>query len=578
MTLNPNAFLPTLAFGTIGLALVEDIGFWDGNKYYQWHTEKEDDNIVWDFLTYLRDHYKEFQHIKIFAQDAAHVVNRFIFHELEKREEIMAFLPTFQSLTWTKEDIKFDDSSLHFKKPEKYLKDKGIANVTLDELYRTARKLPGQSTVALSLEADVVNLSKALTAWYKDWWQSFGVEPSTTYMTTTMSAIRKNFCTADFDLSKNATKFNLQRKTETFVRKATYGMRNEVYKRFAPEGHYMHGDIHSFFPSCYDTDIPMGEIDWKAPDLDDPLAALAEVDVYVPEDLYIGPLPYHHPELGLIFPTGYIPKTWYDVKELKNAVEKFGVKITKHHRQLDCERWSPMLREFGRAISDNTLFPKSNKKLIAIGPSGKMGQHRWRTEVKHWSQMKDVEFHSFIPIGENESYLELLTFNKSPYIMPAVTMRVRAEGRIRHLDVLVEAHKNGDIFYCDSDSVFCTLEAIPTVEIEKAKVGDLILIDEFTRGYFIRQKLYGVIVPGGKMYQRSAGYSDLKLSEGDFEKLLNDETILDLEFKSLSSLKQQLNTRELEVFERHMSVRGTQAASRTAIGYDTKPIYLEEVN
>lgn len=575
--MNPTAFLPTFVFETVGLSMAVAVGFWDGSNYYEWMRTDEKSNPVWEFLAFLRTNYGEndkFNGLKLYGHRAANIENRLIFHELESRDEIMAFMPTYQSLTWVGPNVRFDDSSLHIKKPDKYLKDKGVEPYV--ESFDPAPSGEKLTVFRHQMKLDVMNLSKALTQWYCDWYTSFGVKISTTYNTTTMAALRKNFCTADFDMCTKATQFNLRRDTETFVRKATYGMRNEVYCRHAPNGKYDHGDIHSFFPSCYDTDIPIGRIDWNAADLDDPLAAAAEVSVYIPEDLYIGPLPYHDPERGLIFPVGYIPKTWYDVKELKNAVEKFDVQVLRVHRQLNCEKWSPMLRGFGIAMAENTIFPKSNRKLIAIGPSGKMGQHRWRTEVKHWSQMKDVEFKSFVPIGENETYLEIMTFNESAYIMPAVTMRVRAEGRMRHLDKLMEAHRNGKIFYCDSDSIFCTAGAVKAVEADKAKTGDLILVDEFVRGYFIRQKLYGVVTADGTLLQRSAGYSDVKLSEEDFKKLLNDETVLDVEVKSLSSLKQQLTRRELELFDRHIHVKGSLPASRVAVGDDTKPIYLEE--
>jgi hypothetical protein len=202
-----------------------------------------------------------------------------------------------------------------------------------------------------------------------------------------------------------------------------------------------------------------------------------------------------------------------------------------------------------------------------VSVSGKFGQSRWREVVKHITDIKDFAGH--VPIDKQETYFQVMEYvrGRAPYIKPAVAMRIRAEARIRHLQYLLQAKAHGDIFYGDTDSVFTTTE-MPT----GSKPGELALITRAERGYFVRQKLYGLISEG-RLIQRSAGYSDLVLTEEDFENLLNGGSV---EFLAgeLPDYRQLIEGSELVWSKKQRSLVSTLSSNRLDCGDDTQPICL----
>lgn len=208
-------------------------------------------------------------------------------------------------------------------------------------------------------------------------------------------------------------------------------------------------------------------------------------------------------------------------------------------------------------------------KLFGVAPSGKFGQSRWRDVTRHVTQVRN--FRGAVPIDRDELYFRSIEYvkGKSPYIKPALTMRIRAEARIRHLDYLIEAKQNGNIYYCDTDSVFCDHQ-FPTTE--KPKPGELTYLGKIERGYFIRQKLYGLVI-NGQLIQKSAGYSDLKLSEEDFRRLLDGSTV-ELEVNDLPDYRQVLTSGDLELIKSKRRISAAFLPNREEIGNDSLPILI----
>ncbi len=73
--------------------------------------------------------------------------------------------------------------------------------------------------------------------------------------------------------------------------------------------------------------------------------------VHVPDGTYVPILPYRHPELGVIFPTGTFSGTWPS-PELHKAEEE-GTRILKVHDFLYYTDWHPIFHDFA-----NTIFAK----------------------------------------------------------------------------------------------------------------------------------------------------------------------------------------------------------------------------
>jgi hypothetical protein len=300
---------------------------------------------------------------------------------------------------------------------------------------------------------------------------------------------------------------------------------------------------------------------WTTPNIDK--GTLAEAKVKVPTDLLIGPLPYRH-QGHLIFPVGEF-QGWWDTRELGNAT-RYGVDLTII-RQLECSE-EPILSDFGEEMRELRNVPNHelNKiwKIFGLRLSGKFGQHRTKSEIRHIREIED--FTGYCPIDNSEVYQErVVPLNtKSPYIKPAINMRIRAEARIRHLNSLLEAK---DIYYCDTDSIYTT-STLPSGN----SLGELQLIDFAVRAYFVGCKCYGYINKRGILRQKTAGFSDSELTEYDFKKLLKGGEVLHT-FSSLGNWRDILKNKGISLIEKARTIRQTNP-NRIVDGLNTYPIKL----
>ena len=401
------------------------------------------------------------------------------------------------------------------------------------------------------LKRDCVSLSEVLDSFSKQLVSNFGVTPSSTLALTSIKAFDKRF----YPMKQIASNIEF----ETFTRAATYGSRNEVYQRYGEEINFY--DVKRMFMSCYDTPVPIGKMHWRSPNIDE--GTLAEARVKVPE-MQIGPLPLHY-QGRLIFPVGEF-KGWWDMVELRNAV-KLGVEVTLL-RQLEGEE-VPILKLFSEVVDNlsNTSNSALGKiwKLFGLRLSGKFGQNRIRTEIKHVRELKEGEY---APIDKNEIYHEIVVANSckpSPYIKPAINMRIRAEARVRHLTKLLEAK---DIFYCDTDSIYTT-SLLPVGD----NIGDLKLIDFAQRAYFVGSKFYGYVDKFGRLKQKTAGYRDYQLTEYDLKRILKGEKI-PCAFKRIGDWKSVLKGEGVTLADRYFTYKLADLSNRVMGKAETFPIKL----
>jgi len=268
---------------------------------------------------------------------------------------------------------------------------------------------------------------------------------------------------------------------------------------------------------------------WTRPNID--RGTIAEAKVKVPLDTYLGPLPYNY-HGQLCFPVGEFQGIW-DIRELRNAV-RLGCDISII-KQAEADE-KPILDEFGKHVCD--LRGESNRHLKKLWKQfgillyGKFGQRKARGLVKHISDMTLEEQDFSTPIMESDERYHSVPMRKagkSPYKKPAISMRIRAEARIRHLDHLLAASEVGQIYYCDTDSIACSKE-LETFD----GPGSLGYVDFAARAYFIKQKFYGYVRPDGHLVQKTAGHSGKKVMEEEFHALLNDKTIAVEDFRSCS--------------------------------------------
>jgi len=532
------------------------VGFYDGRTYREFLKLSDDYDVIWEFLEAIG---KDQKKLRLFAHNAAHFDNKFILEALCRHGQKVKFVAGMAKIVWIEADISFEDSYI--------LVGRGLAS--LCEAFDTPRKLTwdhtktkdmwegGDSTGLTEfrkyLERDCISLSLALDKYCQVLLENFGVTPSSTLSLTAVKAFDKSFYPVK--------QIEANEGFEDFIRAATYGGRNEVYKRYGEDLNIY--DVRSMYVSCYDVPVPIGKLYWTKPNLD--VGTLARAIVKVPDDKLIGPLPYRH-QGRLIFPVGEFEGLW-DTRELRYAANQ-GTDVTLVS-QLRCDE-EPILKDFGLRIQDlrktDNLELSKIWKLFGLRLSGKFGQHRYRSEVKHISEIEDQE--GYYPIDDGEIYHErtiLMKGHRSPYIKPAINMRVRSEARLRHLSLL----QDSDPYYCDTDSIYTTSK-LPT----GPEIGDLRLVGRAARAYFVRCKFYGYLTYRGILNQRTSGYRDFKLSEYDFRKLLEGREIIS-DFQSLGNWKDILQGKGIVLSDRHRAVsRFTQFENRVTSGSETYPIKL----
>lgn len=530
------------------------VGYSDGIEYHEFLKESEDTDVIWEFLKYIEIYCEGYS---IYAHNAGNYDNKFILDSLIKHGEKVKLESGLGRLIWIEPDISFEDSMLVV----------GTGLNTLCKAFDVPRKLDWDHKTTRNiwelghrldsfrayLKRDVLSLSTAMEEYCKTLLRDFQVTPSATLSLTAMKAFNKNF----YPIKS----IHANEKFEWFIRRATYGARNEVYRRYG-EDLFLY-DIRSMYISCYDTPIPIGAMDWRTPKMEK--GSLAEAIVEVPTNQMVGPLPYRFGG-HLIFPVGTF-QDWWDMHELR-AAEESGAKV-KLLRQLEGEE-APILKDFGNYVSklrySANLDLGKLYKLLGIRLSGKFGQHRWRSTIVHSDDIEN--FNGYTPIDPSETYHEVAVYlagHKAPYVKPAVAMRIRSEAKVRHLKYLMDS----DPYYCDTDSVYTTTK-MPI----GAGAGELQLIGTAKRAYFIKGKLYGYIDGKGHIKQRAAGFRDFRLTEYDFKKMLEGG---DIEYftKPIGKWRDLLNGQGVNTETIPRTARGSRPVeNRIVDGLVTYPIEL----
>jgi hypothetical protein len=532
------------------------VGYTLSDEYYEVLRTSDEQDLIWTFLEEMALR----PGLKIYAHGSANSDARLILDCLTRHGQTVQFLAGLGRLKWVEANITFEDSYLVLGRPLR-----GICEALGVERKLEWIKEPDETAWdAMShpdsfrsyLKRDVLSLSEALDKYAQLMLELFGVTPSTTLSLTAVKAFGHRFCKLD-EIEPNI-------EYEHFIRAATHGGRNEIYRRYG-ENILMY-DIKGMFVSCYDTPIPVGKMRWTKPGLD--RGTIVEAKVKVPKDLFMGPLPHKH-KGRLCFPVGEFTDVW-DVVELRNAVNNHGVDV-KLIRQLECDE-APVMKEFGELM--NTLRQTPNEelsrmwKLFGLRLSGKFGQKRSRTEIRH---VKDIEdLNGWYPIDNNEVYHEKvvpLNGMKSPYIKPAVSMRIRAEARVRHYEKMMAVE---DVYYCDTDSIY-TREALPIGN----NLGELHLVGFAQRAYFIGPKLYGYVDEFGNLKQKTSGISDYKLGENEFERILKGETVI-YDDKVFENWREILKGKGVNLLPRTRLLTLPTADNRIIEGIETRPFCLPE--
>lgn len=555
--------IATYDIETIGMDQPIAIGMFTGKEYRSYLRTSEDSDPIWDFLCDVKEN---FQGVRFFAHNAVNFDNKFILNSLIRHGEKVQFPVGSARIHWTEPCVDFEDSYLMLgvglRKACKAfdLREKGVwDHKTTANVFESGKLQEFLEYLRRDCEA----LYEVIKSYCKTLLDNFNMLPSMTLSLTAAKIFDKCF------YSLKAVDANED--FESFIRQATYGGRNEVFRRKA-DSFYLY-DVRSMYVSCYDSDVPIGRMQWTTPNIDKPSIALAKVKV---PPMHVGPLPFKlNTSIAgsrLIFPVGEF-KGWWDVSELRFAASK-GCDISIQ-KQLECDE-APILKEFGEKMWELRTLANPDMSLIwklhGLRLAGKLGQHRFRTEISHINDIEDQE--GWWPIDDSETYHERVTMcngHRAPYTRPAVNMRIRSQARIRHGAKLFEALNKGRIYYCDNDSIYTD---IPMFQGEG--LGDLKLVDHAVEGWFIRQKFYGYIDDRGHLRTRTAGFHEFKLQAQDFEGMVQgDIKSLDHSFEVLTPWKSALSGRGTQLVGLRKTITAEREfESRIINGVDTEPIRL----
>jgi len=537
------------------------VGLFDGINYREFLQTSDEDDVIWKFLEYLRDNLKG---IRLYAHNAAKYDAKFILAKLQEKKEPIRMEAGLFRLVWLRARVTFEDSYVALPGSLRALSEGFGVSQKLeweheDTEYPWVMNPQDLDSFRAYLKRDCLSLSEVMEKYCEKLLTSFKVTPSLTLALTAMKAFDKNYYPVK--------KIDSNEKFEKQIRLATFGGRNEVYKRYGENLNFY--DVRSMFMSCYDVPVPIGRLLWTTPNID--TGTLARAKVKVPTKFYIGPLPVRY-RGRLTFPVGEFIG-WWDTRWLKFAAELGCDILILQQLRADEE---PILKEFAEdtyAFRVNSTKEIESRlwKLFGLRLSGKFGQSRWQSRIVHTNEIKD--YTGSYPMDVNEEYHEFTEYisgHRAPYIKPAISMRIRSEAGIRHTKLLLEALSRGEIYYCDTDSIVTSA----TLPIGKA-LGELQLVNKALRGYFIQCKFYGYVSPMGILHQTSAGFRDFRLDEEDFEKLLDGKVVDEGFYPSLSNWREVLKKASVRKINRHRRISSTLGfRNRRQLGKDTRPLVL----
>ena len=572
-----NLEVHTFDIETLGWSEPIAVGLFDGTNYKDFLKDSPDDEVIWKFLEYARDYYGK---VTLYAHNSTSFDNKFILECLIRHKQTVDMPAGLGSLRWIEGKIAFRDTY-------------PLLRTSLDracEAFGIDRKLNWDHKKTVNtwemssdrlqvfrayLERDCRALSGAYTLFVKELLETFDIqEPGSTLGQTALKIYDALY---NLDTIDSNQRYHLQ------IRKALYGGRNEIYNRYG-ENLQLY-DIRSMYVSCYNTDIPIGEMKFLGKrEIGIDRGTLAYAKVHVPEDWFIGPLPYHI-GTSLLFPVGKF-EGWWDMVELRYAYG-LGVKVDIEV-QLECDE-IPALEEFGQTMlrlrqqateAENYELTRLWKAL-GVQLVGKFAQNSIRTKIKHISTFETLSsMEGWTFIDTDEQYLEgerlinsALKKYLSKTLKPAVAMRIRAEARIRHHKAMLEAEEEvgpEGLYYCDTDSVYTTAN-LQCGDLP----GDLQLIGKALRAYFIMRKFYGFVNSEGTLRQRSSGFSGYKLTEKQFSSLLDGEELrIVTPGSTLTAPGDLIRGKEAVSIHKERSIRTSTVQNREIVGLTTKPIVL----
>lgn len=502
------------------------IGFYNSDLdiYKQWRKSDSDEDLIWRFLAWLREY--NYGGVPLYCHYARKVDNLMILDCLLRRGERINPQMGLGQLEWESKVGRFRFYDSQFLLRLSFERACEAFNIPVGDRPSTDMayyKLKDEDWILDQLRGYCQCLALVYEKWVKELIDDWSIEHPKFTLASTSLEIMNTFFPLEA-ISSNREKFIWA------IKEAVFPMRREVTRRFGRDVKIY--DINTQYIDAMDVNVPVGDLRWVSrPKLERGSLAYAEVDV--PKDWFISPLGKRINLLGKtrpVFPVGRW-KSWYDMQELRYA-DSLGVGI-KILRQLETEE-EPILAAFrDKLLHLISMCPYSMRTLMkAIGVQliGKLCQLNPRTWITHIDKITDFE--GYTPLEETETYWEGprkvnkgLKKHLDWSLKPLISGRVYATARMRHYNYIQEAlDKVGSegIFYFNTDSIATTADLSAFVGTES---GQLKMVWELERAYFLNLNFYGGVDSFGKMRQKISGYNGSSFREADFLTLLRGGTI-----------------------------------------------------
>lgn len=318
---------------------------------------------------------------------------------------------------------------------------------------------------------------------------------------------------------------------QNFFRGSYYGGRTELFRMHGEGLRYY--DINSSYVAALCEPMPVGsrfmdegKIDWRM--LAKGWIGFADVEVEIPEDCPVPPLPFKHPNGKLMFPAGKFRGTW-DVAELlllehprvRGKILKVGrvvwVQAKPIFRDMMLELYS--FRDKSRDDYDDGLSLLA--KLLGNGLYGKFGQKKDRVQIVF--RRNQAEGECCLCGGSVAEGMEICKkcVGSKPagdvannvwyrhkdvdaqYIIPQISAHVTALARIRLFEFNQMAlDKGGMLFMNDTDSLITDVEMPTSTELGDLKdeyPGEMLRYIGVQPKVYILEKMQGSAFEGSHL-------------------------------------------------------------------------------
>lgn len=268
-----------------------------------------------------------------------------------------------------------------------------------------------------------------------------------------------------------------------WIRGGYYGGRTEGFVTRAVGASYY--DINSSYPAAMLEPMPGGSMKQYGPSkgptdfarLERDAIGFVECTVHIPSTCFLPPLPYRHRKTGkLVFPSGTFSGVW-SWEELKLLFDPLvGGSITQIVRSV----WYQKKTLFFDFVKDLYAYRDKDSRTYDAGMAeiaklmmnslyGKFGMNEDRREIvvlqKGEPAPEGATFPSFED-GEDDILSRVCFLEKrvaAPYIVPQISAHITSLARIRLWRFMADCLRaGGRVYYCDTDSLVCSLDDLPT--------------------------------------------------------------------------------------------------------------------